>query len=172
MIFSAGVDPDRDWKLLFDACEGLGVRVIVATRPRGNKKVTPPAFAKMQLFPLKEFINNYARASIIVIPLDTTSRINDAMGSTALFEAMAMGKAIIATSTHTMRSYITHEENGLLVPEGDVQAMRRALEELLCDDEKRKKLGEAARIYAEENLDAEKLAGQLADYFRRLVKYK
>jgi len=171
-ILSVGVDPDRDWGTLFKACEGLNVQIIAATRPRGNKRVTPPTFAKMQLFSLKELINHYARASIVVIPLDTTAGINDAMGCTALFEAMAMGKAIIATSTHTMRSYITHGENGLLVPEGDVQAMRRALEELLRDDEKRKKLGEAARIYAEENLDAEKLAGQLADYFKRLLKYK
>jgi len=169
VVLAVGVDPDRDWQLLFDACEGLGVEVVAATRPRGDKDVMPPSFVKRQLFTLRELIDEYVRASVAVIPLDTTTGINDAMGCTALFEAMAMGKAIIATSTHTMRSYITHEENGLLVPEGDVEAMRAALKELLGDSEKRARLGRAAREYAERNLDAEKLTGQLAEYFKKLL---
>jgi len=117
-------------------------------------------------------LDEYARAKVVVVPLDTSTGINDAMGSTALFEAMAMGKAIVATDTHTMRSHITHDENGLLVPEGDVAAMRRSIQELLNDADRRARLGRAARAYAIEHLDAEKLTGKLAEYFKKLVAGK
>jgi glycosyltransferase involved in cell wall biosynthesis len=169
-ILSVGVDPDRDWGTLFKACEGLGVPVMAATRPRGSKDITPPSFVTRKLVPLKELVNEYECASIVVIPLDSSAGINDAMGCTALFEALAMGKAVIATSTHTMRSYITHGENGLLVPERDVAAMRAAIQELLADGEKRARLGRAARAYAAAHLDAEKLTGRLAEYFKRMVQ--
>jgi len=168
-ILSVGVDPDRDWGTLFKACEGLDVHVTAATRPRGSKDVTPPPFVTRRLFPLKELVEEYERASIVVLPLDSSAGINDAMGCTALFEAMAMGKAVIATSTHTMRSYITHGENGLLVTEGDIEEMRSAIKELLGDKESRDRLGRSARAYAVQNLDAEKLAGALADYFKRIA---
>ncbi|OGG45302.1 hypothetical protein A2673_00125 [Candidatus Kaiserbacteria bacterium RIFCSPHIGHO2_01_FULL_50_13] len=168
-ILSVGVDPDRDWETLFNACEGLGVEVVAATRPRGSRDVTPPPFVTRKLFPLKELVDEYVRASIVVLPLDSSAGVNDAMGATALFEAMAMGKAIIATSTHTMRSYITHGENGLLVEEGNVEEMYSAIKKLLDDKELRDRLGHAARAYAVQNLDAEKLAGTLVNYFKKLV---
>jgi len=169
-ILSVGVDPDRDWETFFKACEGLDVEIIVATRPRGSKNVAPPSFVKRQLFPIRELVSEYRKASIVVIPLDSRAGINDAMGCTALFEAMAVGKAIVASDTHTMRSYITHGENGLLVPERDIEAMRTAIQGLLNDGEKRARLGRAARAYAVEYLDAEKLTGALAVYFKNLIR--
>lgn len=169
-ILSVGVDPDRDWETLFEACEGLGVSLTVASRPRGDKDVPLPTFARRQLFPLKELVSEYARASVVVIPLDSSAGVNDAMGCTALFEALAMGKAVVASSTHTMRSYITHGDNGLLVPERDVEAARAAIRGLLRDKEKRVRLGSSARAYAERYLDAEMLAAKLAEYFKHLKK--
>ena len=168
-VLAAGVDPDRDWETLFAACDGLGIQVVAATRPRG-RTVAPPPFVRMSFFTMKQLREEYSRASIVVVPLDTTTGINDAMGSTALFEALAMGKAVVATDTHTMRSHITHGENGLLVPERDVAAMRAAIKELSADQAKRERLGRAARAYAVANLDAEKLTGELAAYFKNLLR--
>ena len=81
---------------------------------------------------------------------------------------MAMGKAIVATDTHTMRSYVRNGENGILVPPKDVGALREAIGVLLRSEEKRIQLGMSARAYAEEHLNAEKLAGELARYFKGL----
>lgn len=168
-VLAAGIDPDRDWGTLYRACEGLRAEVIAATRPRGEKDIPVPTFVTRRLFSLKELVEVYARASVVVVPLDPHTGVNDAMGCTALFEAMAMGKAIVATDTHTMRSYITHGENGLLVPPGDVSAMHTAIKDLLDDAGKRAQLGAAARAYALSHLDAEKLAGVLAAYFKGLL---
>ncbi len=167
-VLAAGVDPDRDWDTLFKACEDLNVEVVAATRPRG-KTVGLPLFVRRGFFTMRELLDEYARASVVVVPLDTSAGINDAMGATALFEAMAVGKALVATSTHTMRSYITHGESGLLVKEGSVEEMRSAIKNLLDDNDLRNRLGRNARAYAEQNLDAEKLAEKLADYFKTLA---
>ncbi len=169
MVLAAGVDSDRDWETLFQACEGLDADVLAATRPRVGAHGTPPSFVRMQFLTLKDLVDEYARTSVVVVPLNTSTGVNDAMGATALFEAMAMGKAIVATSTHTMRSYIIDGENGLLVTEGDVEEMRFAIKKLLDDKELRARLGRAARAYAVEHLDAEKLAEELADYFKSIA---
>lgn len=168
-IFVPGRDPDRDYTTLFTAVKDLNAPVIVTTHVSRLKKFDPlPSFVQVRDLSIKEYVDTYARASVIMVPLDTSSGLNDAMGSSVLFEAMAMGKAIVATGTHTMKSYITDGENGLLVPEKDEVAMHHALERLLNDQVLRERLGKNARAFAEENLDAKILAARLAEFFKRL----
>jgi glycosyltransferase involved in cell wall biosynthesis len=112
----------------------------------------------------------YAKAAVVVIPLDTSSGINDAMGCSTLYEAMAAGKAIVASRTHTMESYITEGENGLLVPQKDVVALRSAINRVLDDVALRTKLGSAARTYALNHLKVKDKAAELAEFFARLKR--
>lgn len=169
-IFGAGFDPDRDWETLVSACEGVDLPLVMATRPERVVKLQPlPAYAEQRMLTVPELARMYAESAIFVLPLDTSTGLNDAMGCSTLFEAMASGCAIIATRTHTIESYITDGENGLLVPEGDIDAMRLAIRRLLEDKELRERLGKNARTYAVEHLDAEKLTEKLAAFFRRLM---
>ena len=168
-ILAPGFDPDRDWKTLFEACKGLEVPVIAATRPARVEKLQPlPEFVEITQFTSRGLVDAYARAMVVAIPLDTSTGVNDAMGCSTLFEAMAMGKAIVATHTHTIASYITHGENGLLVEEGNVKAMHAALKQVLADETLRKKLGQNARTYATLHLDMHVLAGRLAEFFKKI----
>jgi len=167
-VFAVGFDPDRDWKTLFEAVKDLDVQVVVATRPTRVEKLVVPKNVHIRQFTPRELAQEYAKSAVIVIPLDTSKAINDAMGCSTLFEAMASGKPLIATKTHTTASYVAEGENGLLVPEGDPEALREALEQLLGDKELQAKLGQNARAYAEAHLDAEVLAGKLAAFFKRL----
>jgi glycosyltransferase involved in cell wall biosynthesis len=64
---------------------------------------------------------------------------------TKLFEYMAAGKGIVASRIGQIATVIRHEENGLLVPTRDPQALRQALLRLIRDDELRTRLGQAAR---------------------------
>jgi len=169
-IFAPGRDPDRDLKLLFAAAEGLGKEVVVTTYPSRLAKLLPlPAYVVHKTLTVPELIQAYADASIVVIPLDTSTGLNNAMGISALYEALAMGKAIIASKTPAMESYITDGENGLLVPEGDAAAMHNALSRLVYDKALREKLGRNARAYAEVNLDADRCTGDLADFFKKIT---
>jgi glycosyltransferase involved in cell wall biosynthesis len=167
-VLAVGFDPDRDWKTFFQAVEGLDMSVITATRAERVKRLTIPPNVSIKQFPSLDLAREYARSEIIVVPLDTSRGVNDAMGASALFEAMATGKPVVVTRTLTTSSYITDGENGLLVPPGDPEALRSAIERLHNDEALRTRLGQAARRYAEANLDAEMLAGRLAAFFKRL----
>lgn len=169
-VIAVGFDPDRDWKTLIEATRGLGVRVIIATKHKRIAHLMPlPSHIEMKTFTPLELVEAYVRASLIVVPLDPSSGINDAMGCSTVFEAMAMGKALVATRTHTLESYVDGE-NGILVPERDSIALRAAIEPLLNDPARRKAMGERARKYALEHLDDQKLAGKLAVFFTELAQ--
>jgi glycosyltransferase involved in cell wall biosynthesis len=169
LVIAVGVDPDRDWKAFFAACEGLDAKIIVAGKQRGGvEALRPPANVAITFFEPKDMVSLYAKASAVVIPLDTRSGVNDAMGCSTLYEAMAMGRPMVVSRTHHMESYITDGENGLLVPQQDAKAMREAIDKLLTDEALRKKLGTNARAYALEHLEIMKCTEKLKRFFERL----
>jgi glycosyltransferase involved in cell wall biosynthesis len=62
----------------------------------------------------------------------------------ALLEAMALGKAVLASAVGGVPETVRAGETGLLVPRGDVRGLARALERLRADPELRMRLGAAA----------------------------
>ena len=79
-------------------------------------------------------------------------------------QAMAYGRPVVATSVGGLPDAVVDGETGLLVPAGDVAALRSALERLLRDVELRSRLGADARRRAADqfSLDAAVRALQLA----------
>jgi len=57
-----------------------------------------------------------------------------------ILEAMACGAAVISTDHDTVSGIITHNENGLLVPVGDIDAFMNAIEFLLNNEDERLRL--------------------------------
>lgn len=167
-IFAVGFDPDRDWKTFFEAVKDLDMQVVVATRPSRVEKLVVPKNVSIKQFTPRELAVEYAKSAVIVVPLDTSKAINDAMGCSTLFEAMASGKPVVATKTHTTASYVKDGENGLLVPEADPRALQAAIERLQGDQGLRERLGHSARAYAEAHLDVEKVGEKLANFFKGL----
>lgn len=84
------------------------------------------------------------KASIFVIPnLDsTTARLYTS--PLKLFEAMASGRAIVASDLPSIREVLTHEDNALLVPPGDPKALAGAIQRLLDDGALRARLATRA----------------------------
>ncbi|MGH9932498.1 MAG: glycosyltransferase [Pyrinomonadaceae bacterium] len=74
----------------------------------------------------------------------------------ALLEAMAAGKACIATDIPGSRDLIQDERNGLLVPSEDPRALADAIRKLSSSPELRCKLGAAARATVEEQFSIER----------------
>jgi len=77
------------------------------------------------------------------------------------FEAMALQKAVVVSSTRALMEIVEHERTGLVFEKGNVESLRNVLDVLICQPEKRMKLGEAARnwISAERSWDT---AGAIA----------
>jgi glycosyltransferase involved in cell wall biosynthesis len=89
-----------------------------------------------------------AAADIVAIPsvVDRAGNV-DGLPNT-LLEAMAAGRAVVASRVAGIPDVITDGTDGLLVPPGDVEALRAALVRLSADDGLRARLGVAARAAA------------------------
>ncbi|MDI3319876.1 glycosyltransferase family 4 protein [Pinibacter soli] len=89
----------------------------------------------------------------------------------ALLEAMAMGKAIIATAADGTREVIQHNNNGLLLPIENVEDnLAAAIVDLANDPLKRKKLGDAARATISERFSADKMTREIEQIYLTLLK--
>jgi starch synthase (maltosyl-transferring) len=84
-----------------------------------------------------------ARSEIVCIPSLADTGMHIAL------EAMAAGKAIIASNVPSLRELITDRENGLLIPPGDKVALARSATLLLRQPDLAHRLGEAARRRAQ-----------------------
>jgi L-malate glycosyltransferase len=89
--------------------------------------------------------------------------------SNALAEAMAAGRAIIATNIPGNDELIVHEKTGFLVPPDDPVALAAAISRLLRDPALAARLGANARAWAEEHLDDRKVIVSLEQYLTGLV---
>ncbi|MFL5946342.1 MAG: glycosyltransferase family 4 protein, partial [Gaiellaceae bacterium] len=89
--------------------------------------------------PPDELASLYARAAVVACPSH-----REGFG-VACAEAMAHGRAVIASDVGGLRDLVLDGETGLAVPAGDVEALRSALERLLADRELRRRLGTNAR---------------------------
>ncbi|MDC4205862.1 MAG: glycosyltransferase family 4 protein [Candidatus Manganitrophus sp.] len=86
-----------------------------------------------------------------------------------LLEAMASGRAVVATDIPGIREVVDHEHNGLLVPVRDVHALASALQMLLISPELRARLGRAGREIVEKGFGVEFLADEHLKLYRRLL---
>jgi len=90
----------------------------------------------------------------------------------SLLEAMAAGRAIVATSVGGIPETIRSGESGLLVPSGDADALAAAIARLLVDEELRARLGKAAATDAEREYDIENVVGRIEDLYEWLYRNK
>jgi glycosyltransferase involved in cell wall biosynthesis len=86
-----------------------------------------------------------AAADIVAVPsvVDRAGNV-DGLPNT-LLEAMAAGRAVVASRVAGIPDVVTDGANGVLVPPGDVAALRAALARLAADGALRARLGAAAR---------------------------
>ena len=97
----------------------------------------------------EELRQRYQQARFVVVPLKATS--HSGAGVTSVFEASASGKAVIATDTGGMNSYVVDGKTGLLVPPSDVQALRSAIRKLWENPGLAHEMGTAGREFVEKN---------------------
>lgn len=107
----------------------------------------------------------YAAADVVVLPSVTTPVSRELWGVT-VNEAMCQGRPVLVTDAvgAAAGGLVVDGVTGVVVPEQDVAAMRRALERLLASPETRARLGAAALVRVAENT-YERMAAVFADAF-------
>jgi glycosyltransferase involved in cell wall biosynthesis len=107
---------------------------------------------------LPDLVAHYHAADLVCLPSVT---IAEAFGM-VLLEAMACGRPLITTALPTGVSAVNRDgETGLVVPPGDVTALREAVRVLAADAARRAAMGAAARRV----FDAEYTAALMAERY-------
>ena len=96
------------------------------------------------------------------------SSVTEGLG-TALLDAMACGKAIVATRTGGIPEVVEDGETGTLVPPRDHAAMAQAILAMLADDEQRRRMGEAGLARVQERFTVERMVAETAAVYGRLA---
>lgn len=140
-IFSAGRS-NRDYQTLIEAVRNLDVTVKIVAQKFNFVGIDIPAHVEPYVGVFgREFDQLLAGAKIVVIPLD---RADESSGQLVLLQAMACGKPVIVTDNRGIQDYIDPGDSVLTVPPHDIEAMNKAILQLLHDDERKSKLRQAA----------------------------
>ena len=83
-----------------------------------------------------------------------------------IIEAMACGKAVIASQAGGAAEFFVDGENALGHPPGDAEFLSRQICRLACDAQLRRRLGEAGRATVERLFHGKRLAQELVAVYR------
>ena len=150
LAFSKTENPD--WHLVFAGGDEEGDFLKILARELG-------IFERIRfLGKVKDVDQLYAQASIFVIPSRSEGFPN------ALCEAMAAGLACISYDFIAgARDIITHGQNGLIVENGNIQALANAITFLAKNQEERERLGKNA-LKIRETLSMEKIGQKYLEF--------
>ncbi len=87
----------------------------------------------------------------------------------AILEAMAAGRAVVATRVGGIPDLVIDRETGILVPRAEPAALAAAIMALLDDPSRRARLGEAGRRRAREHFSMEKVTGAVVAVYEALL---
>jgi phosphatidyl-myo-inositol dimannoside synthase len=107
-----------------------------------------------------------AAADIVVVPSVVSTAGNVDGLPTTLLEALSTGSPVVASAVAGIPEVVTNCENGLLVPEKDVDALSRALAELRDQPAVRDRLGAEARRRALSELNWNAVAEAFEQAYR------
>jgi len=167
-VLTVGKDLARDYRTFVDALAPLGVRLELAVYPRNLQGVQLPPHARAQVVGSAALRDLYARAACVVLPQRRPDYPfgSEGGGLTALLEALAMAKPVVATERPILRDYVADGETALLVPSEDPVALREAVERVLGDEELARRLGAAGRARVEGGLTTRHFAERIAPVLR------
>lgn len=107
----------------------------------------------------------YAEADLVVVPsIQDRSGDRDGLPNVVL-EAMASGRAVVASEVAAIPSAVVHNDNGLLVPPADPVALGQAVTRLSVNKELRAQLGRNGRLRAQREYDIR----QCSERFNQLL---
>jgi len=154
VLFAGRLSEEKGILEFLEATEGLP-RVVVGDGPLRSRVPEAVGFvAPAEMTPY------YRRAAVVCIP----SR-REGYGMVAR-EAMAHGRAVVAAAVGGLPDAVADGQTGLLVPPGDVGALRRAVETLLANPDEAAVLGARAREWAARELDPALFAERLERVYR------
>ncbi len=157
-VLSVGSDVLRDYETLLRAVGDKRCRIV--TRLKVNPELIPPRTTVDGDVSWLELRGLYRNSKLVVVPTKNQPRDS---GHSATLQALACGKAVILSETPGLwdREGLVHGRNIWLVPPEDPQALAKAMEQLLSDDELRIGIANNAREYVLKGHTSKRFGSQL-----------
>jgi glycogen(starch) synthase len=133
VLFAGRLSPEKGIRELVAAANGMPL--VVA----GDGPLRDEVPGALGFVPHGELERLYAASAVVACP-----SYREGFGVVCA-EAMAHGKPVVASAVGGLLDLVVDGETGILVPPGDVGALRAALETLLADRDLRLRLGAAGR---------------------------
>lgn len=171
IIASVGME-QRDYKLLAAATENLDVDVKVSgfskfySRSARSFPKVMPANMTNERYNLPELIQLYQDADVIAICLKQNI---SAAGVTALLEAMAFRKPIVAVRTRGLTDYLSDDKAIISIEPGDVIGLQKAILYLLNNPQEAQLRAKRAYKLVLERHNLERQVEILANFLRTSV---
>ena len=143
-LFVGDIMPDKGVEVLLEAYAALHTQVPLVLIGRSYlpdlARRLPPGALFLGSWPHAAIMGAWNRCTLALVP----SIVADSCPTVAI-EAMLMGRPVIATRSGGLVDIVADGETGLLIPRGDVQALREAIQSLLDNPERREHMGNMAR---------------------------
>lgn len=166
-VLVVGRDRARDWPTTFAVLRDVRIPAKVCCRPADIAGLdVPPNVEIVGYVERDEYRRLLAHALAVLV---VTRPVLYPSGQSVLLEAMAMGKAVLATDTPALRAYFRDGETALAAPVADTGALSERLVELVGDDRMRARLGKAGRASVEERFSARVMWSAIADDLRLVL---
>ncbi|HEV2029134.1 MAG TPA: glycosyltransferase family 4 protein [Candidatus Dormibacteraeota bacterium] len=148
LMFAGALGPHKGLDVLLEAWAGLDVAiplVLVGIRREDTPHHFPDGVTVAENVPNADVLRAWAHCTFAVVP----SRWPEPFGRVAL-EAMGAGRAVVASAAGGLADLVVDGTTGILVPPGDVAALRAAIQQLLTNPGRREDMGVAGRQRAAE----------------------
>lgn len=155
ILFAGRLSREKGVLELVEATRGMNL-VVAGDGPLRDRVPQARGFV-----PPQELAKLYARAAVVVCP-----SLREGFGVVCL-EAMAHGRPVVASAVGGLLDLVEDGETGLLVPPGDVGALRAAIERLLADPELRRRLRDAGRRRAAERFSWDTVTRETVELYAR-----
>jgi glycosyltransferase involved in cell wall biosynthesis len=133
VLYAGRLSPEKGVLELVEAANGIPL-VIAGDGPLRERVPDALGFVSHQ-----DLDRLYTHAAVVACP-----SYREGFGVVCA-EAMAHGRPVVASAVGGLLDLVVDGETGILVPPGDVQALREALRRLIGDPELRRRMGEAGR---------------------------
>jgi glycosyltransferase involved in cell wall biosynthesis len=157
-------------KAIGEISKNRKVKLIVIGKPKKNGGIVKlvrelgigPSITFTGRISEQEYVDQYARASIAVVP-----SVYEGFGLPA-GEAMACGVPVISTTGGALPEVVG--EAGILVPPADPAALSKAIKGLLDNPERAKALGQAGYARVRKNFTWKKAAQKTVKAYREVIR--
>jgi glycosyltransferase involved in cell wall biosynthesis len=168
LVLAVGKDLARDFATFVEAVESLGVRGAIACLPRNVEGIRLPARVRTRFVGPAELRELYRDAACVVVPQRRAEYPygSEGGGLTALLEAMASARAVVASERPILADYVVPEETALLVRPEEPAALAAAIRRLLSDRTLAARLGSTARRSIETGMTTRHFAQGIAPVLR------